>query len=82
MAGLKTYIFHVLVGIDQLVNTMLAGWPDETLSSRAHRAYVKNKPLKFFRHIINAIFWWQTDHCSSAYDYEKRRQDTPPEMRT
>lgn len=81
MAGLKTYIFNILVAVDQLVNTVLAGYPDETLSSRAHRAYVADKPFKFFRYIINAIFWWQVDHCLSAYNYEKRRQDIPPELR-
>lgn len=81
MAGLKTYIFNILVAVDQLVNTFLAGYPDETLSSRAHRAYVGNKPFKFFRYIINGIFWWQSDHCLSAYNYEKRRQDVPPELR-
>ena len=82
MASVKTYLFNVLVALDQVLNTLLAGYADETLSSRAHRAYVKNKPFKFFRYIINTIFWWQTDHCLEAYNYEKRRQDLPPEMRT
>lgn len=81
MAGLKTYIFNVLVAFDQLINTLLGGWADETLSCRAHRAYTDNKPFKFFRNIINALFWWQSDHCLSAYNYEKTRQDVPPELR-
>lgn len=81
MAKLKTYIFNILVSLDQLLNTVLGGWADETLSSRAHRAYLKNKPLKFFRYIINGIFWWQADHCLQAYQYEKSRQDMPPELR-
>lgn len=81
MASLKIYIFNILVAFDQLINTLLAGYADETLSSRAHRAYIANKPLRFFRYIINGLFWWQTDHCLSAYNYEKRRQDVPPELR-
>lgn len=78
---MKNYIFNILVAIDQLINVFLRGYPDETLSSRAHRAYVQNKPFKFFRHIINGIFWWQKDHCLSAYMYEKQRHDIPPELR-
>ena len=32
-----TYGKAVLIAADQLVNALLAGWPDETLSSRAFR---------------------------------------------
>lgn len=31
---IKRYIWNVLVSVDQLANTLLAGDPDETLSSR------------------------------------------------
>lgn len=29
--------FQVMVAVDQLVNTLLGGWADETLSARAYR---------------------------------------------
>lgn len=32
-----TYANKVLIAADQFVNALLAGWPDETLSSRAFR---------------------------------------------
>lgn len=32
------YLFGVLVALDQLCNALLAGYPDETLSTRAARA--------------------------------------------
>ena len=31
----------VLIAVDQLVNALLAGWPDETLSSRAWRRRIR-----------------------------------------
>lgn len=33
------YIKNVLIGVDQLVNAVIGGWPDESLSSRSWREY-------------------------------------------
>jgi len=38
--------------------------PNESISSRAYRLDTK---LKSF---VNGIFFWQKDHCKSAYDYD------------
>jgi hypothetical protein len=35
--GLRTYLVNVLIGVDQLGNTLLGGYPDETISARAGR---------------------------------------------
>ena len=32
-----TYGKRTLIAVDQLLNTLLGGWPDETLSSRCYR---------------------------------------------
>ena len=32
-----TYGKRTLIAVDQLINTLLGGWPDETLSSRCYR---------------------------------------------
>lgn len=37
MSRLKRYLWNLLIALDQLANTLLAGWPDETLSARTHR---------------------------------------------
>jgi len=37
------YFWNILVSIDQLINTLLGGFPDETISSRAAKARRKNK---------------------------------------
>ena len=38
--------------------------PNESISARAYRLDTALKP------IINGIFFWQEDHCKSAYDYD------------
>ncbi|ALF01681.1 hypothetical protein CPT_Percy47 [Caulobacter phage Percy] len=37
------YFWNLLIALDQLLNTLLAGNPDETLSSRAYKASLKGK---------------------------------------
>lgn len=37
------YLKQVLIAFDQLINALLGGWADETLSSRAWRHYVKGR---------------------------------------
>lgn len=37
------YFWNILVSLDQLVNTLLGGDPDETISSRAAKAKLNNK---------------------------------------
>ena len=72
--------FQICVALDQLVNTIFGGFADETISSRSHRAYVSGK-RKWTRNVINALFFWQADHCKEAYESEMSRSQLPPEMR-
>lgn len=73
------YILQILIAIDQLVNTFLAGDADETLSSRAYRAWRARKPFGLvFKPIIDGLFYpIQRRHCEQAYEAElaKRRAE-------
>ena len=71
--------FQVLIAIDQLFNTLLGGYADETISSSAHRRKLKGKPL--LSKLINLLFFWQADHCKDAYESEMERAHLPPSMR-
>jgi hypothetical protein len=75
------YLLHILIALDQLGTTLLGGWPDETLSSYAHRLHQAGKPFGFLRDVINAIFFWQDDHCRMAWDEERLRYQFPPDLR-
>ena len=75
-----TYGKRVLIGLDQCINTILGGWPDETLSSRAWRWHadgVRSWP----RVAIDAVFFWDKDHCQMSYESEKIRAQMPPDLR-
>ena len=64
-----------LIAFDQLVNTLVwlksegFGKCNETLSSRAWRLRNDSHGYK----VINAIFFWQPDHCFHSYENELKR---------
>lgn len=40
---MKKYFWNVLISIDQLANTLLGGYPDETISSRCGKRVREGK---------------------------------------
>ena len=73
---------QVLIAIDQVFNTLVGnGFADETLSARAWRNRNKNKKWAFIRVFIDALFFFQTNHCEIAYVREATRAQLPPEYR-
>lgn len=77
----KNYFWQLLIAIDQLLNTLLCGWADETLSSRAYRKseYSKNPLWKFVRRFIDLVFalFNDFDHCEKAFINESARMHLP-----
>ena len=71
---------QVLIAIDQLFNTFIGGYADETVSSYAHRKRLKGKP--WLARLIDALFFWQKDHCLQAFQSELDRAHLPPSIRT
>ncbi|MDM8227771.1 hypothetical protein [Parasutterella secunda] len=72
--------FQVLVALDQLANTFLGGYADETLSSRAYR-HKKDGSRSWPAWVIDHIFFWQDEHCKASYESELERAQLPPEFR-
>lgn len=75
-----TYARRVIVAVDQILNAILNGWPDETLSSRAWRWEldgIRSWPRKW----IDGFFFWETDHCRESYESERTGRQLPPELR-
>lgn len=72
------YLLKILISIDQLVNAILLGDPDETLSARAHRMRVKGQRYwGWTAGFINKIFFKQEDHCRDAFESEILRRQLP-----
>lgn len=79
----KTWCYHVLIAIDQLVNALLGGGADETLSSRAYRkAELTVNPKRGWiiaYRLINHIFCCR-NHCRTAYESELSRKQYPSDF--
>jgi hypothetical protein len=73
--------FQILLAIDQLANALLGGWADETISSRAYRLQHGSRRWNLARLAIDALFFWQPDHCYEAYMSEVNRKQQDPELR-
>jgi hypothetical protein len=73
-------VLEVLVALDQLVNAVLGGYADETLSARCWRLQTF-PPYSTLRPIIDRLFFWQNDHCRSSFESEQRRAQLPKEYR-
>jgi hypothetical protein len=73
-------VFEVLVAVDQLANAVLGGWADETMSARCWRLRTQ-RPYSWLQVAIDRLFFWQQNHCESAYQSERRRAQLPAEYR-
>lgn len=74
----RKYFHQIAISVDQVLNTLLAGWADETLSSRAYRCQEDKVRWKIVRKIIDIIFFWQDRHCMNSFINEIERMHLPP----
>lgn len=80
---MRTYILNILIGADQLVNCVLWGMPDETLSARSWRFKLEHKILgAALVCAIDALFFSLTfgaekGHCKASYESELTRNHLP-----
>lgn len=72
---------HVLIAADQLANTMVGGYPDETLSARAWRRQFDSLGWSILREALDMLFFWDADHCLESYNNERLRRQLPAEYR-
>ena len=59
------WLQRLLIALDQLLNTLLRGDEDETMSSRCWR---ENR--RCLVTLIDHIFWFDPDHCRTSYESE------------
>jgi len=67
---MKRYIWNLLISIDQLCNTILGGYPDETMSSRMGKHVAKNDNWIscFICNLLNKI---DKDHCKKSIEEDE-----------
>ena len=64
---MKAYLWNILIALDQLVNTILAGDPDETISSRVAKR--RNEPG--WRIIAAFLEWIDPGHLDDAIEHDE-----------
>ena len=74
------YLLRVLIAVDQLVNTLFGGMPDETISAKLWRLRDRY-PYKVFRIIVDKLFWFDKDHCRISYESEFKKTQLPSNYR-
>jgi len=73
---IKEYFWNILIVIDQLVNTLCGGDPDETISSRLGKWHQEGISKKSFRlviyKVINVIVEvFQKDHFKKSIEEDE-----------
>lgn len=72
------YLKNLGIALDQLLNAVLRGYPDETLSSRAWRMAVKQQPYwGWTQRFIDGLFFWEDNHCEASFLSEIERKQLP-----
>ena len=66
--------FNILYSLDQLLNTILLGNADETLSSRLYRNRYNGWQWGFGHWLVNKLFFWQDVHCKGSFRNEFNRR--------
>lgn len=83
---IKFFAWQLLLALDQLVNVLLGGYADETMSSRAYRMSQRHDTSLFgwrwrvCATLINGLFF-DRHHCRDAYLSERDNLQLPPEFR-
>jgi len=79
---MKHYLHQLAVAIDQVLNALLGGWADETLSARAYRLSKNSYRWVLVRSFIDLVFFFENNHCAVAYESEQERRHLPVEYRS
>lgn len=66
MALLKRYLWNLLLALDQFVNTLAGGDPDETISSRADKAQRAGKAWGCV--LCRLLSKLQKNHCRQSVE--------------
>jgi len=67
---MKRYVWNFLIALDQMANTILGGYPDETISSRMGKC-VKSNNCKFCGFICKILDIFDKGHCEKSIENDE-----------
>ena len=71
------YCLNILVSIDQLINTIFGGDPDETISSRVGKGEAKG--IKFYVYFAKFLDLFQKGHAQKEIEPDEGRDQIAKE---
>lgn len=70
--NMKRYIWNLLIAIDQLANTLLGGFPDETISSRMGKQIARKEDKCFLcKYICRFLDIFDKNHCAKSIEKDE-----------
>jgi hypothetical protein len=78
---MKQYLLNIAIALDQVLNALRGGSPDETLSAAAWRTEQKGRLLgRIFRPVIDLLATpLERDHCRKSFESEQGGLHLPKE---
>ena len=68
ISKISWYFWNLLISLDQLANTILGGYPDETISSRCAK---KRDTNKFCYYFCNFLDWIDPNHSDESIELDE-----------
>lgn len=70
---LGQWLRNVLVSIDQMINALLGGDPDETISSRAGKAIATRSMQQagIWHVLCRMLHWIDPNHCPDSIEHDE-----------
>jgi hypothetical protein len=69
---MKRYLFNILISVDQLANTVLGGYPDETISSRLAKLNRKGNKVGIIG--CKVLDKFDKGHCDRVIELDEGEQ--------
>lgn len=66
---MRKYLLNVAIAVDQLLNTICGGDPDETISSRIGKR--RDGAERFWAKIVDRLFFWQRGHTKNSIETDE-----------
>lgn len=70
---MSDYLWRVVVSLDQLINTLTGGDPDETISSRAAKAAARGRPWGCV--LCGLLDRIDPGHCARSVEADEGERD-------
>lgn len=71
MTMIGKYLLNILISVDQFVNTVFGGDPDETISSR----FGKRQDCDFCQHICRLLSHFDKGHCKKSIEEDEGKDE-------